>query len=106
MKEIMNGKGIVNEITGEKKCKNKKMMRFAAICSMIFAVLYIVLPYDFDGTILGRLDDFMLFMAAFCFLYSQFLGEMKMRAVTLLNVVSLFFCILWVITYVILIFWS
>ena len=100
MANIKNGKGVVNESSDSNKNKNKTTIRIMAVCAMVLALIYIVLPYDFDDTLIGRIDDFMLFMSAFCFVYSQFLSEVKARAKVLLNLMSLVFCVLWVIIYI------
>lgn len=47
--------------------------RIIAVVLLLLAIAYTVMPYDFDSCgVLGYVDDFFLFMAAFSFMQSTF----------------------------------
>lgn len=73
------------------------IMRTFAVIAMILAIVYIIMPIDFDGPLIGIIDDFFIFMAAFCFCQSQFINPSKISAKRSLNIISLIFLILGVI---------
>ncbi len=72
-------------------------MRTIAVIAMILAIVYIIMPIDFDGSIIGIIDDFFMFMAAFCFCQSQFMNEAKISARRSLNFIALVFLSLGII---------
>ena len=48
--------------------KKLKMLRITSVITLILAIGYVVMPYDFDKMgLLGYVDDFFVFMAAFTF---------------------------------------
>lgn len=74
--------------------KHQTLMKSLAVVSMILAVVYIIMPVDFDGPIIGILDDFLFFMAAFCFCQAQFISTAKASAKRMLNLLALVFLLL------------
>ena len=80
------------------------IMKVLSIASILFAIIYIVMPIDFDGPIIGIIDDFFVFMAAFCFCQAQFLKPEKYKAKHLLNLIALIFACLSLIWLMILAF--
>lgn len=79
-------------------------MRIVAIALLLAATVYLVLPFDFDDGIKGRIDDFMFFMSAFCFVYAQFMGINTVRAIVILKLLSAIFCFLGALWLIILFF--
>lgn len=73
------------------------IMRTLAVIAMILAIVYIIMPIDFDGPLVGIIDDFFIFMAAFCFCQSQFINPAKISARRSLGIISLIFLILGII---------
>lgn len=79
-------------------------LRLLSLLSIVVAILYLIYPGDYDNGIIGRIDDFLFFMSAFCFAYSQFIDNMHARASIILAVVSILFCLLGAIWLLLLIF--
>ncbi len=73
------------------------IMRTLAVIAIILAIVYIIMPIDFDGPMVGIIDDFFIFMAAFCFCQSQFISPSKISARRSLSIISLIFLILGII---------
>ena len=50
-----------------------KMCRMLGVVLVLAAIVYIVVPVDFDSKgVVGYVDDFMVFMAAFSFAHGSF----------------------------------
>ena len=50
-----------------------KMCRILGVVLVLAAIVYIVVPVDFDSKgVVGYVDDFMVFMAAFTFAHGSF----------------------------------
>jgi len=50
-----------------------KMCRMLGVVLVLAAIVYIVVPVDFDSKgVVGYVDDFMVFMAAFTFAHGSF----------------------------------
>lgn len=96
-KDVVNGMAVCKE-------GGNKLPKILSVLFFILAVIYLVLPWDYDDAIVGMADDFLLFMAAFCYMYSQFIGKGKGRAVLLLRMLSFVFCLLAAIAFILLVF--
>ncbi len=74
--------------------------KWLSIFFMLLAVAYLIMPVDFDGTIIGYVDDFFVFMAAFCFAFTQFSHKMNTiirRQLYTFSIVFLILAILWIL---------
>ena len=47
-------------------------MKWLSAIFIILALAYLIMPIDYDGPVIGFVDDFFVFMAAFCFAFAQF----------------------------------
>ena len=77
---------------------NNVTFKWLAVLFLIVSIAFLVMPIDFDGPIVGFIDDFFLFMAAFCFAFSQFSKRATPIVKKQLYVISLtflVFAILW-----------
>ncbi len=82
----------INEMLNKKtKFKHKKTV---SIILFILAIVYLIIPVDYDGSYLGLMDDFFFFMAAFSFLISSFLKSLNKKAQLKLEFIALTFLIL------------
>lgn len=64
----------------------------------VISIIYIVVPNDYDTSVVGYIDDFMFFMSAFCLLYAGFVDKYKVRSVVLLKMLSALFCLMGALT--------
>ncbi len=69
-------------------------MKIFSILILILSIVYIIVPIDYDGTIIGYIDDFMFFMSAFCFVYAHFVNNYSTSSGVLLKMFSVIFCFL------------
>ena len=65
-----------------------------AITMLVLAIAYLIMPIDYDRGVIGRLDDFFIFMTAFCYLYASFFSGSNLRVAMLLKVISCVFAML------------
>lgn len=87
------------EQSKEKPRKNTTM-RWLAVLFIILAIAYLIMPIDYDGPIIGFIDDFFVFMSAFCFMFSQFsrkVNRIIRRQLYTFSISFLVLAILWVI---------
>lgn len=86
-----NGKSIVEQ--SEVK-KNNKWILVLSIIYLLLSIIYLAMPYDYDKiTFIGRIDDFLLFMSAFCFVYTQFMSKYNIVANLILKILSAAFAL-------------
>lgn len=95
-KKISNPKQVVDDMTGTNSRRSVGMISLSLLLFLL-SIVYIVMPIDYDGPIVGVVDDFLLFMSAFCFMYSQLLSPVKLVAKTMLKMISLIFLLLGVV---------
>lgn len=93
MTAIKNPKQVVEEATITNKGYSLGL-RILSVTLIVLSIVYIIMPLDYDGPVIGIIDDFMFFMAAFCFMYSQFLNRRKKASIGLLKLISLCFLVL------------
>lgn len=74
--------------------KNKTWSKILSIIYIILAVAYLIMPVDYDINIIGKLDDFFIFMSAFCYLYSSFFSASNLKVAMMLKVISCVFAML------------
>lgn len=60
--------------------KPSSLGKWLAVAAVLLSIVYIVMPIDFDGPIIGIFDDFFFFMAAFCFCQSRFISSKRVAA--------------------------
>ena len=101
-KQQINGRTIIEQ-TEVKKHKNK-WLSLLSIILILIAVAYLIMPYDYDHNIVGKIDDFMFFMSAFCFLYSQFMSKYKVKAALILKMLSVVFVFIGALSLLLLVF--
>lgn len=75
----------------------QKSSKLVSVLLMVLALVYIILPIDYDGPVIGYIDDFFLFMAAFCYFICQFAESIRPDTRKLLNMLSIIFCVLGII---------
>lgn len=73
-------------------------MRVFSLIFFVVSIIYVVMPIDFDTSIVGYIDDFMFFMSAFCLLYAGFVDKYRVRSVVLLKMLSALFCFVGALT--------
>lgn len=73
---------------------NSATAKWLAMAAMVLAIIYIIMPIDFDGPAIGIIDDFFFFMAAFCLCQSCFISSEKKTARRSLRRLSLIFACL------------
>lgn len=77
-----------------------KIYRVISVVALALAIAYIAMPYDFDAKgVMGFVDDFFLFMAAFTFMHGSFQRQEMTRVRHLLyQIAAIFFvlAIVWV----------
>ena len=78
-----------NSKNNEEMQKSHKVL---GILIVILSIAYIIIPIDYDGPLIGMIDDFFLFMAAFCFCINQFTSSLHIAAKRKLNIISVTFC--------------
>ncbi len=100
--KIRNPKSVIDNAIG-KKDENALYHKTFSIFLFFLSIIYIIMPIDYDGTIIGMIDDFFIFMSAFCYMYAQF-NKNKLSAYMLLKMVSLIFCFLGTIAFLLLSF--
>ncbi len=88
-------KKIVDEGASVSKKKTSKIL---SVFLFFIAIIYLILPYDFDVNIIGRIDDFFFFMSSFTYMYSCFVDENKLRVSLMLKMLSAAFCIIGALT--------
>lgn len=82
------------------KQQRNPLLKWLSALFLIIAIAYLIMPIDFDGPIIGFVDDFFVFMATFCFAYAQFskkATETIRRQLYILSVSFMILAILWVI---------
>lgn len=84
----------VAETEMKHKYLSSRTMKCIGVIVLLVAIVYLILPFDYDETLKGRVDDFMFFMSAFCFMYAQFMNINNVRAIVLLKFISAVFCLL------------
>ena len=94
---------VIIEQTEVKKHKNK-WLPLLSIILVLIAVAYLIMPYDYDHNLVGKIDDFMFFMSAFCFLYSQFMSKYKVKAALILKMLSVVFVFIGALSLLLLVF--
>lgn len=85
------------EINEDKEPEGRKSSKLVSILLIVLALVYIVLPLDYDGPVIGYIDDFFLFMAAFCYFICQFTESISPDTKKLLNTLSIILCILGIV---------
>ena len=85
---------IKNKNIYNKPGKKAVSFKWLAVLFLIISLIFLIMPIDFDGPIVGFIDDFFLFMAAFCFAFSQFSKKATPMVKKQLYVISLTFLIL------------
>ena len=81
------------------KGKNTTMKWLSAIF-IILALAYLIMPIDYDGPVIGFVDDFFVFMAAFCFAFAQFsrkANQIIRRQLYIFSISFMVLAILWII---------
>ena len=81
------------------KNQNTSMKWLSAIFT-ILAIAYLIMPIDFDGPVIGFIDDFFVFMAAFCFAFAQFskrATQIIRRQLYIFSISFMILAILWVV---------
>ncbi|MEG1915353.1 MAG: hypothetical protein RR061_01570 [Muribaculaceae bacterium] len=73
-----------------KTCITHKLI---ATLLLLLSLVYILMPIDFDGPIVGLVDDFFFFMAGFCYFITQFTNVRHVTARRQLNILSLCFLV-------------
>ncbi|MBE6309880.1 MAG: hypothetical protein E7080_02350 [Bacteroidales bacterium] len=81
-------KNVVNESI-ESSDKSKMII---SVILFILVIVYMFLPLNVGRNILGRIEDFFFFMAAFSYMYATFINNKNIRAVVLLKLCALLFC--------------
>ena len=89
-----NKKRYEHIVTNNDAPKKNVAQKTISVLLFILSVGYIIIPYDFDKGVVGKIDDFFFFMAAFCNMYACFLEKHKLRVAMLLKVISGAFCVL------------
>ena len=84
----------VTEKNEETKESGSQSSKLVSILLILLALVYIVMPLDYDGPLIGYIDDFFLFMAAFCYFICQFTESVSQKTKAFLNMISIIFCIL------------
>lgn len=83
----------------DKQHKNATL-RWLAVLFILAAIAYLVMPIDYDGPIIGFIDDFFVFMSAFCFTFSQFskkVNKLVRRQLYTFSISFLVLAILWIV---------
>ncbi len=83
----------------DKQHKNTTF-RWLAVLFILAAIAYLVMPIDYDGPIIGFIDDFFVFMSAFCFTFSQFskkVNKLVRRQLYTFSISFLVLAILWIV---------
>lgn len=83
----------------DKQHKNTTL-RWLAVLFILAAIAYLVMPIDYDGPIIGFIDDFFVFMSAFCFTFSQFskkVNKLVRRQLYTFSISFLVLAILWIV---------
>lgn len=72
--------------------------KLLSILLLAIAIAYVVMPIDYDGPIIGYLDDFMLFMSAFLNMMRTFYSNTIVRhKLGLISMVFLVVAGLWIV---------
>lgn len=80
--------------------KKNTTLKWLSAFFLLLAVAYIIMPIDFDGPIIGFFDDFFVFMASFCFTFTQFSHKAThiiRRQLYTFSIAFLILAILWVL---------
>lgn len=81
-------------------------MRVFSVIFFVLSIIYVVVPVDYDGTIIGYIDDFMFFMSSFCLLYANFMDKYNVRSVVLLKMLSALFSFVGALSLLLLVLFS
>ena len=84
--------------------RRPRTYRSLSILLFILAIIYFIVPVDFDGSIIGFIDDILLLLASITFCLSQFIGAFQGKSIKSLNRLSLILLILGIIWVLILSF--
>jgi uncharacterized membrane protein YkvA (DUF1232 family) len=69
----------------------QKSCRIISLILVVLAIIYVIMPYDYDKGLLGYIDDFFVFMAAFTFSRSCFQRSERKFIKHQLDMISLVF---------------
>lgn len=75
-------------------------MKWLSAFFMLLALAYLIMPIDFDGSIIGFVDDFLVFMAAFCFTFAQFsrkVNPINRRQLYIFSITFMVLAIVWIL---------
>lgn len=81
-------------------------MRAFSVIFFVLSIIYVVVPVDYDGTIIGYIDDFMFFMSSFCLLYASFMNKYNVHSVVLLKMLSALFSFVGALSLLLLVLFS
>lgn len=98
--KIKNPKSLVKNALNKDTEGNIASKAFA-IFLLILSIVYVIVSFDKSDLIVGVIDDFFIFMSAFCYVYAQFVKR-KSSAYMLLKMCSVVFCFIGVISIILL----
>jgi len=78
----------------------KKCLKWLSAIFMILSIAYIIIPLDYDNSALGYIDDFFIFMAAFCFAFAQYsrkVSPINRRQLYTFSITFTVLAILWIL---------
>lgn len=104
MRDTINNPRRIVEVEMQRKYISGKAMKCFGVFALFLSIGYLIAKFYFDETLLGRADDFLFFMSAFCFMYAQFMSIKNVRAIVLLKLLSLIFLFLGIVSLVVLFF--
>lgn len=90
-RDAINNPRRIVETEMQRKYRSGKAMKCIGVFALLLSIGYLMAKFDFDDTLMGRVDDFLFFMSAFCFMYAQFMSIKNVRAIVLLKFLSLIF---------------
>lgn len=94
----INKKVYRNIVDEDADGSKKKTSKLISIILFIISIIYLILPYDYDVNVIGRIDDFFFFMSSFTYMYSCFVDENRLRVSLMLKMLSAAFCIIGALT--------
>lgn len=101
-RDAINNPRRIVETEMQRKNLSGKAMKCFGIFALLLSIGYLIAKCDFDDILIGRVDDFLFFMSAFCFMYAQFMSIKNVRAIVLLKFLSLIFLFLGTVSLVML----
>lgn len=85
------------DINEEIMPEGQKSSKLVSVLLVVLALAYIIVPLDYDGPVIGYIDDSFLFMAALCYFICQFAEFVTPKTKRLLNMVSIIFSVLGIV---------